>query len=276
MTGPTKLTNAVSEIICQHARAGLPLRRAAAMAGVNRITAWRWETQGATEIDQVGDDDDAELGPRALFSLAYGQARAEYLAELNAAWKSAIAGKDSNRAKAIQIMLAAVSPDEFSVRRATRSVNQTTTLQGEIGVTRFAEMSTEDLDAERQRIAARRTAARVEDGDDWRGAVADRPGPAGGDIDPAPAAEEKNLSAVNPERSLSNRKSQVGGLPAVSPASPENILPSRARDLSAPVVDDQAEFVVAAQSTPAHSGGEELTRTSPPFPPDDDDEDTQL
>ena len=72
MTGPTKLTDEVSEAICTHARAGMPLNRAAALSRINRITAWRWMNEGA-----------AELGPKARFALNYGEARAAYLLELS-------------------------------------------------------------------------------------------------------------------------------------------------------------------------------------------------
>ena len=173
----------------------MPLRRAAALAGVNRTTAWRWENQGAAEIDQAPDDGE-ELSPHARFTLAFGQARAEYLAELTAAWKAAVKRKDHHVAKVIATMLASQSPDEYSERRAARSIDQRTTLTGEIGVNnRFAEMTTDDLHAERERIAERRVAAKIADGDDWRTAVADRPGPAEVDIDPAPAPAEKKPCA---------------------------------------------------------------------------------
>ena len=81
MTRATKLTDEVSEAICAHARMGMPLVRAAALSRINRITAWRWQSEGAAEIDAA--DDDAELGPRARFALNYGEARAAYLLELS-------------------------------------------------------------------------------------------------------------------------------------------------------------------------------------------------
>ena len=205
----------------------MPLNRAAALAGVNRITAWRWQTEGAAEID-AGDDDD-ELGMLARFSLDYGAARAAYLLELSEAWKEAVVRKDGNVAKAIQTMMAAISPDEFSERRATRSINQTTTLAGEIGVSRFGSMSAEELTAEREMIQARHDAAAPLPADDWRSAVVQLPGPAGGDSETPAPSEKKTPVPGKPESGSRTRKSGNGALPARNQDFPRNISPTRAR-----------------------------------------------
>ena len=280
MTRPTKLTDRVSEIICQHARAGLPLRRAAAMAGICRITAWRWETQGATEIDQVGDDGDDELGPRARFSLAFGQARAEYLAELNAAWKSAIAAKDSNRAKAIQTMLAAVSPDEFSERRATRTIDQHTTLTGDVTVGRFDSMTTDDLHAEREKILARRDAAQAGAGSDsWQAAAVRTPHQGTEEDQPERAAGENNSTPEKPKRSVSTIKRDRGPLAVGDDDLAQKISPTRARVSGAPVEAGRSD-VQTDLPAPGHVGGGGVSVAgAPPSPPlsqPDDDEATKL
>ena len=281
MTGPIKLTDKVSEIICQHARAGLPLRRAAAMAGVNRITAWRWETQGATEIDQVGDDDDAVLSPRAIFSLAFGQARAAYLAELNAAWKSAIAGKDSNRAKAIQTMLAAVSPDEFSERRATRTIDQHTTMSGDVTVGRFDAMSDDDLHAEREKILARRDADKAGAGADcWQSAAVRTPHQGTEEDQPERAAGENNSTVKKRQSGSRNRKPGTATKGFGDHDLAEKISPTRARTSDASVVDGPSG-VQTDGTAPEHAGEGGVSVAgappSPPFPTSaDDDEEVKL
>ena len=179
MGRPFKLNPDLADQMCGFARQGMPIGRAAALAGCHRVTVQAWMREGAIEIGEAGDDD-AELGPRAEFALSFGAARAEYLLKLNTQWQAAIARKDHNVANVIAAMLASQAPDEYSERRATRTVDQRTTLAGEIGVTRFASMSTEDLEGEHQRIQARRTAAKAQHGDDWREAMVDRPGQAGG------------------------------------------------------------------------------------------------
>ena len=269
MTKPSKLTAETAEAMCEFARQGLPAGRAAALVGVHRVTAQRWMREGAAEIAEAADDAE-DLGPRAAFAISFESARAEYLLSLSAAWRAAIERKDGNVAKAIQVMMASVSPDEFSERRATRTVDQRVAMQADLTVSRFAEMSVGDLHAARQRIADRRGAAKVEDGDDWRTAVADRPGPAGGDIDPGPPSEEKNSVPDNPQNGSQRRKSEIGGFTGAEPGLSQNISPTRARVPGASVEDDQLESVVAARSTPVHGGEVELTRTTSPFPPDDD------
>ena len=208
MTRPTKLTDEVSEAICAHARMGMPLVRAAALSRINRITAWRWQSEGAAEIDAA--DDDAELGPRARFALNYGEARAAYLLELSSKWKGAVDKKDANTAKVIAAMLSSQSPDEFSERRATRT--QHTTLTGDVNVGRFDSMTTDDLNTERSKIAARRDAAQAgAAGDDWRAAAVRMPSPVGEEDIPERAAGENNSTVEKPDsESLITCKTRVG------------------------------------------------------------------
>ena len=286
MTRPTKLTDQVSEIICQHARAGLPLRRAAALANVNRVTAWRWEAQGAAEIDQAPDDG-AELGPHARFALACGQARAEYRAELTTAWKAAITRKDANGAKAVQVMLASVSPDEFSERRATRTIDQHTTMSGDVTVNRFASMSAEELDTERSKIAARIDAAQALGADDsWRAAAVRMPGQGTEEDRPESAVGENNSTAEKPKRSLSTRK-LVGGLnPQADPGLSQENITTRARASNASVVDGPSVLVPGGSAPDHGEGGVSAGASpSPPLPASidpakflaaDDDEETKL
>ena len=218
------------------------------MCGVHRVTVQRWMSQGAVEIAEAaeGGDDDAELGPRAEFALAFETARAGYLLELSEAWKTAISKRDANTAKVVATMLASVSPDEFSERRVVRTVDQKTTLAGEIGVTRFTEMSVEALDAERERIQARRAAAKAQPDDDWRDAAVKRPGPPGEDIDPAPRPGEKTPASADPGSGSQTRKLNLGALPGHDRGSTTNISPTRARTLNASVEDDKADVVAVA------------------------------
>ena len=290
MGRPLLLTDELSKTVCEYAAEGMPLGRATALVGVNRTTAWRWVREGEAEIDAAGDDG-GELGPRGQFALDYGSARAGYLRRLNAQWEAAIKRKDYNTAKAVQVMLASQSPDEFSERRATRSINQTTTLQGEIGVARFATMSDVELTAERERMEARRAAAKAQPDDDWREAMVDRPGPAGGGIDdPAPVPVEKNPISAIADSGSTNRKIRAGAKGVDDYASPQNIFPTRARpSLDAPVEADEA-VVVDVKSAPGHTGGGEGSGSPSPSPSplpasldpskfltgDDDDDDTTL
>ena len=272
MTGPTKLTDEVSEAICTHARAGMPLNRAAALSRINRITAWRWMNEGA-----------AELGPKARFALNYGEARAAYLLELSDAWKRAIGRKDANTAKVIAGMLSSQSPDEFSERRATRHVDQHTTMSGEIGVNRFSAMSAEDLDQERTKISARIDAAQALGMDDsWQAAAVRMPSQVGEEDLPERAAGENNSTAQKSGSGSQTRKTQSGGLGVDDPGVSQKNSPSRAQASDASVVAGLKD-VVADGLAPDHNG--ERGASSPGVPPspilqalaaEDDDEDTQL
>ena len=278
-----KLTPETAEAMCGYARQGLPAGRAAAMCGIHRVTAQRWLREGAIEISEAGDGDTA-LGPRAEFATSFEAARAAFLLGLATKWQECIDKQDYNTAKAIQVMLASQSPDEYSERRATRTVDQRVAMQADLTVNRFASMSADDLDAERQRIAGRIDAAQALGGDeDWRAAAVRLPRQEGDDDGPDPAVGKNNLLAENLHSGSQTRKTQSGALPAVRPASPENILPSRAQVSGASVADDQAEFVVAAGLTPDHTGGDEVATyavaSSPPLLPAlaaDDDDETKL
>ena len=274
MTRATKLTDEVSEAICAHARQGMPLVRAAALSRVNRVTVWRWQSEGSAEIDAA--DDDAELGLRGRFALNYGQARASYLLELSDAWKGAIKRKDANTAKQIQSMLSSQSPDEFSERRAIRSVNQTTTLQGEIGVGRFASMSAEDLAAERQRLMDRMDAAQAGAADDsWRSAAVRMPHQGTEEDLPERAAEENTSTVEKPDSGSQTRKSRSDPLPLDDSGVSQKNTPSRARTSDASVVDGPS-VLVPGGSAPDHGEGAATLAGAAPSSSDDDDEETQL
>ena len=277
MARATKLTDAISDAICAHARQGMPLVRAAALARVNRVTAWRWQSEGAAEIDAA--DDDAELGLRARFALNYGEARASYLLELSDAWKGAIKRKDANTAKQIQSMLSSQSPDEFSERRATRSVNQHTTLSGDVTVGRFATMSTEDLDAEREKIAARRDAAQAGAGADcWQAAAVRMPGQDKDEDQPGRAAGENNSTVENPKRSVSTRRTQSGALAVGDHGLAQKISPTRARASDASVEDGPSDVQTDGTAPEHGEGGVSFAGAppSPPFPTSADDDETTL
>ena len=232
MAQPLKLNAERAAAMVANAELGLPIGRAAALAGVHRCTAMRWLSQGAAEIAEAGDDDDddgGELGLRAQFSIDFEAARAAYLLGLATKWQERIDKQDYNTAKAIQVMMASQSPDEYSERRATRTVDQKTTLAGEIGVTRYGSMTDVELDAERQRIQARRDAAEAQDGDDWRAAAVNPPGPAGGEIDPGPGPGKNVPTAGKPDSGSITCKPASGALPARVDGSPQNIPPTRAR-----------------------------------------------
>ena len=239
--------------MCEFARKGLPIGRAAALVGIHRVTAQSWLSQGAIEIAEAGDED-GELGPRAAFAISFEAARAEYIVALNAAWQAAIARKDPNVAKAVAVMLASVSPDEYSERRVVRSVDQRTQVSGEIGVSRFSTMSAEDLSQEREKIAARLDAQALGQDDDWRAAAVRLPGEVRAeDIDPATPLDE-NPTWEKSERSLSTRKPRSGALPGDEPGFSHKNIPSRAlASLNVPVVDDPAD-VVATGSAPGTTG----------------------
>ena len=145
-------------------------------------------------------------------------------------------------------------------------------MQADISVNRYAEMSVEELAGESERIQARRAAAKAQDGDDWRGAEAHRPGPAGVDIDPAAQSVEKTPEPDNPQSGSQKRKSEIGGFTADDDGSTQNLSPTRAQVSGAPVEDDGEVFVVPTPSSPGHSGEADLTRDASPLPDDDDDD----
>ena len=62
MGRPTKLTPKVAGAICEYARKGLPLARAAVLEGVHRVSAQRWLAQGAAEIADAADDAELSIG----------------------------------------------------------------------------------------------------------------------------------------------------------------------------------------------------------------------
>ena len=223
MPYPAKLTKALAETMSQHARQGLPIGRAASLSGIHRVTAQRWLREGAAEIDQAGDDD-ADLSLRATFAIDFEAARAQYLLGLTVQWQAAVKRKDANSAKVIATMLASVSPDEFSERRATRTIDQRTTLAGEVAINRYASMSVEDLAAERERIEQRRNATEGEA--DWRQAAVRLPG-----------VREKRTSELEPDSGSLNRKSAIGGLPKDDDGPSHNNPPSRAQGSLPPGID---------------------------------------
>ena len=263
MTRPTKLTDKVSEAICAHARQGMPLVRAAALSRINRITVWRWQSEGAAEIDAADDDD--ELGLRGRFSLNYGEARASYLLELASAWKGAIERKDPHTAKQIQAMLSSQSPDEFSERRATRT--QHTTLTGDVNVGRFDAMTDDELHAEREKIMARRDAAQAgAAGDDWQAAAVRMPGQ-GTEEDQSERAAEENTSTVeNPKRSVSTVKRDRGPLAVGDGGLSQKNIPTRARNSNASV-EDGPVVMVPDGTAPEHGEGGVSFAGAPPSPP---------
>ena len=273
MAAQSKLTDETAEAICEFARQGLPVGRAAALVGVHRVTAQRWMREGAAEIAEAADDGD-ELGPRAAFALSFDAARAEFLLGLSASWQAAIKRKDANIAKAVQVRMASASPDEFSERRVIRTVDQTTTLAGEISVSRFDSMTIDDLNAERERILARRDAAQAGAGaDSWQAAAVRTPHQVGEEDLSERAAEENNSTVEKPIRSVSNRKTRVGGLGGDDPGLSEKNISTRARSsLNAPVAAEEAEFVAAALAPGAADGGAGLAGPAPPSPLSDDDE----
>ena len=216
---PSKLTPKVAEAICEYARKGLPLARAAVLGGCHRVTAQRWLAQGAAEIADIADD--AELSIFAEFAIDFERARAGYLLGLVTKWQVAIDEGDYNSAKAIQIMMASQSPDEYSERRATRTVDQRTTLTADVHVSRFAAMTADELASERRQIAARREATEIADADDadWRSAAVRLPSSTG----------KENPEAGNLGSGSQDRKSEVGGLAGDDRGSLHDILPTRAR-----------------------------------------------
>ena len=218
MGRPTKLTAKVAEAICENARKGLPLGRAAVLVAVHRVTAQRWLAEGALEIADAADD--AELSLCAQFTIDFESARAGYLLGLATKWQECIDEGDYNTAKSVQVMMASQSPGEYSERRVTRSVDQRTTMSAEINVNRFADMTTGELATERQQIAARREATEIADADDadWRSAAVRLP-KTGKEI-----PETNNLDSGS--RTV---KSDVGGLAANERGSPHDISPTRAR-----------------------------------------------
>ena len=230
MARPTKLTAELAEEICEYARKGLPVRRAAALVGVHRVSAQRWMRQGALEIAEAADDD-GELTPQAAFAISFDAARAEYLLGLSAAWQSAIARKEPHVAKCIQVMMASQAPDEYSERRVTRTVDQTTTLAGEIRVSRFDTMTDDDLRGERSKIAARVAAGEAGAGAaSWQDAAVRMPSsPVGTEDAPGPAAGKNNSTVEKPIRSVSNRKTRVGALGVDDPGLSQKISSTRAR-----------------------------------------------
>ena len=216
---PSKLTPKVAEAICAYATKGLPLARSAVLQGVHRVSAQRWLAQGAAEIADAADD--AELSVFAQFAIDFESARAGYLLGLATKWQESIDEGDYNTAKAIQIMMASQSPDEYSERRATRTVDQRTTMTAEVSVSRFADMTSDELATERDQIEARREATEIDAADDadWRQSAVRLPA----------SPEKENIQAGNPESGSRTVKSEVGGLAVNDPGSPHDISPTRAR-----------------------------------------------
>ena len=279
MAAQNKLTADTAEAICEFARQGLPVGRAAALVGVHRVTAQRWMREGAAEIAEAADGDD-ELGPRAAFALSFDAARAEFLLGLSASWQAAIKRKDANVAKAVQVRMASASPDEFSERRVIRTVDQTTTLAGQISVSRFDAMTDDELHAEREKIAARRDAAQAgAAGDDWQAAAVRMPGQDKDEDQPERAAEEKTSTVENPKRSVSTRKPGTATKGSGDGGLAQKISPTRARNSNASVVDGPSD-VQTDGTAPEHGEGGVSFAGAPPSPPfptsADDDEDTKL
>lgn len=277
MAAQNKLTADTAEAICEFARQGLPVGRAAALVGVHRVTAQRWMREGAAEIAEAADGDD-ELGPRAAFALSFDAARAEFLLGLSASWQAAIKRKDANVAKAVQVRMASASPDEFSERRVIRTVDQTTTLAGEISVSRFAAMTDDELHAERSKIAARRDAAQACAGaDSWQAAAVRMPGQETDEDQPERAAGENNSTVEKPKRSVSTRKPQSRGLGVDDGGLSQKNIPTRARNSNASV-EDGPVVMVPAEPAPEHGEGGGLAgpSPSPPLPAPAVDEETEL
>ena len=217
----------VAEAICEYARKGLPLARAAVLEGVHRVSAQRWLAQGAAEIADAGDD--AELTIFAQFAIDFEAARAGYLLKLSEQWQAAIKGKDANTAKVIAAMLSSVSPDEYSERRVVRSVDQTVTMTADVNVSRFADMTADELASERDLIEARREATEGDAADDadWRSAAVRLPSSTGKEK-PAAGNLDSGSRTVKPE---------VGGLAANERGSRQDISPTRARAPLPPELD---------------------------------------
>ena len=263
--------------MCGFARQGLPIGRAASLAGCHRASAMRWMSLGAAEIAEAGDDAD-ELGPRAAFALDFEAARAEYLLGLATEWEAAIKRKDANTAKVIAGMLSSQSPDEYSERRAVRSVDQRTTLAGEISVSRFDSMSTDDLNREREKIMARRDAAQAGAGSDsWQAAVA-MPRQGTDEDRPEPAVGENNSTPEKSKRSLSTRKPQVGGVSVDDLDVSQKNTATRARssDVSVEAVQSDVQTDGPAPGHAGEGGGFAGPSPSPPLPASADDEETKL
>ena len=258
----------------------MPIGRAASLAGCHRVSAMRWLSLGAAEIAEAGDNAD-ELGPRAAFAISFEEARASYLLELSEAWRAAVAAKDANTAKAVAAMLSSQSPDEFSERRAVRSIDQRTTLAGEISVSRFDTMTDDALRGEREKIAARVAAGEAGAGAaSWQDAAVRLPSsPVGTEDDPDPVAGENNSTVEKRQSGSQTRKTQVGGFSVDDPADSGKNMPTRARTTGAPVVDDPVVMVPAGSAPGRVGGGGVAVAGAPPPPPlspPDDDEDTKL
>ena len=268
MAAKSKLTAELAEAMCEYARQGLPVGRAAALVGIHRVTAQHWMSIGAAEIAEAGDDDD-DLGPRAAFAISFDAARAEYLLGLSAAWQAAVARKDPNTPKVIATMLASVSPDEYSERRATRT--QHTTLTGDVTVGRFATMSTDDLNAARAKIVARRDAAQAGAADDcWQSAAVRMPRQGTDEDRHGPAAGKNNSTVGNPGSESQTRKTQSGGLGGDDPGVSQKNISSRARSSNASVEDGPSD-VQTDGPAPEHGEGGATFAGAPPSPPDDED-----
>ena len=274
MAQPLKLTPELSKTVCEYAAQGMPLGRATALVGVNRVTAWRWVREGEAEIEAFGEEGEAELGSRGQFALDVGRARAGYLLKLNAQWEAAIKAKNPNLAKAVQVMLASQAPDEFSERRATRSIDQRTTLTGEVTTTnRYASMSGDDLDAEHQKITERIAAGKGRADDaDWRAAAVRPPG----QVEDVTVPGENNATVGKAYSGSRNRKAGSGALAGDDHASTQNISATRARDPGESVAASPSYVVGEEQAPGAHgervSFGEAPSRHPIPV----DGEDTSL
>lgn len=101
VTSLSKFTEQVREILIENARAGAPIKAAAALAGVHPSTVSKWLKDG-------GEDEES---PFAEFAVQFYAAQAEYKMELLA--KIRKIGVDSNQWAALMTILERVYPDEF-------------------------------------------------------------------------------------------------------------------------------------------------------------------
>lgn len=111
MARPTTYTDAIGQRIVEEIRRGVPVKFAAALAGVPRPTLYRWLEQGEAENPPDADE------PLVSFALLYRGAEAEYAAqELAAIEKEPGEGKGDWKRRAWK--LERRFPKEFGARKA--------------------------------------------------------------------------------------------------------------------------------------------------------------
>ena len=119
--------------VCDGLRSGLPIKRAAMIAGISEKTFHLWRSAGWGEIERTDEDSDAEMSFVVQFALQAEAAIAEYMRPLIKRIADAALGKGKGDWRAAHAILAGRFPHEFSERVAVAQ-SQKVEVSGGIGI----------------------------------------------------------------------------------------------------------------------------------------------